>query len=60
MAGGLFGKQKLTQLLLTPDESVDHKVGEDHRGDTKHGQNEDQKLSLRRPVVQANVLEEII
>jgi len=47
MARGLFGKQKLTKLLLTPDESVDHKVGEDHRGDTKHGQNEDQKLSLR-------------
>jgi hypothetical protein len=54
------GKQKLTQVLLAPDESIDHKVGEDHRGDAKYGQDKHEKFSLRGPMVQADMLKQVI
>ncbi len=47
-------------MLLAPDESIDHKVGEDHRGDTKHGQDKHEKFSLRGPMVQADMLKQVI
>jgi hypothetical protein len=55
-----FRKQSLTYLFLAPHESIEHKVGEDHRGDTEDGQYENEKLSVRGPMVQVDVLKEVI
>jgi hypothetical protein len=60
MTVGFFRKQGLTYLFLTPHEGIEHKVGEDHRGDTEDGQYENEKLSVRGPMVQVDVLKEVI
>jgi hypothetical protein len=60
MTVGFSRKQSLIYLFLAPYESIEHKVGEDHRGDTEDGQYENEELRVRGPMVQVDILKEVI